>query len=478
LLIPVTLAKGTVMGTGAAHSVIISGASDLRERVHPRSHHIQHNKITGFHYAFDRFRLWPHFLNEPQGSSNCRVRCHRKSRGGSTRTILLRSLPALALLTYPCHGWTASIQANRAADFLNTLGVNGHIGSNITQYLDAVGVVADSQYLGVRHWRDSLDAQASWQIAPLQALVNAGITLIGLSLENQSLTVSDHITKAKAWAALGSNALYALEGPNEPNNFPITYNGISTGAAGNPTTLLPAAQFLRDYYTAIKADPVLNPIPVWTVTLGGSEPDNVGLQYLKIPAPLPTGVLMPSGTIYADTANVHIYPMYDHGAQTIDQTADRIIITYDHNFVQTYARLYSGYTEAQADALPKVMTEFGYAATGGTPGGVTVDIPTQAKNILTGFFNAWTKGYHNVDVYDLYDLGDGYGIFSNTGVPKTSGTYIHSQRQSWQIRARPHSVSLLVLTGGDAAQGALGRVAAEADPSIIEKAGEDWPALQ
>jgi hypothetical protein len=116
--------------------------------------------------------------------------------------------------------------------------------------------------------------------------------------------------------------------------------------------------------------------------LGGAEPDNVGVQYLTIPTPLPSGVSMPSGTVYADAANIHEYPMYDHGAQTVDQTADRIKITYYHNFVQTYAKSYTGYTLTQADGppkVPKVMTEFGYAALGGTPGGYTVGIQTQGK---------------------------------------------------------------------------------------------------
>jgi hypothetical protein len=347
----------------------------------------------------------------------------RQDRGWR-RKALLYSLLAVAGVMYPDDG--RADQASRAADFLNILGINGHIGSNVTPYLNAAGVVTDSQYLGIKHWRDSLAAQASWQITPLQALVNAGITLVGLPLQNQTITISDHITRATAWAALGPNALYALEGPNEPNNFPITYNGASTGAPGNPTTLSPVANFQRDYYTAIKANSVLKAIPLWSVTLGGSEPDNVGLQYLTIPTPIPTGVLMPNATVYADAANIHSYPMYDHGAQTVDQTADRINITYDHNFVQTYARNYSGYTVTQADLLPKVMTEFGYAATGGAPGGTTVDVPTQGKNILTGLFNAWVKGYQNVDIYDLYDLGDGYGLFSNTGISKISGTYLHN----------------------------------------------------
>jgi hypothetical protein len=320
----------------------------------------------------------------------------------------------------------AATRAARTADFLNILGVNGHIDSNVSPYLDAAGIVADSQYLGIKHWRDGLKAQAPWQIAPLRALVNAGITLVGLPLQHQIVTVSDHIARARVWAALGRHALYALEGPNEPNNFPITYNGRSTGSAGKPTTYLPVAQFQSEYYAAIKADPVLNSSPVWSVTLGAAQPDNVGLQYLTIPTPLPSGVLMPAGTVYADAANIHVYPMWDGEAQTVDPSGDRLKASLDHNFVSTYAGGYPGYTRAQADALPKVITEFGYPATGGTPFGRTVDVPTQGKNILTGLLNAWVAGYSFVNIYDLYDIGDGYGLFYKTRGPKASATHLHN----------------------------------------------------
>ena len=135
---------------------------------------------------------------------------------------------------------------------------------------------------------------------------------------------------------------------------------------------------------------------------------------------------MPGGTVYADVANLHFYPMWAYGAQTIDETTNRIDTFFDSNFVRTYARGFNGYTPEEADVLPKVITEFGYPSTGGSPYGFAVDIPTQGKNILTGLFNSWAAGYQYVFIYALYEPGDGFGLFWNNYAPKLSATYMHN----------------------------------------------------
>jgi hypothetical protein len=110
-------------------------------------------------------------------------------------------------------GTSNGVQAERIASFLDIIGVNGHIGSNGTPYLNIKGIVADTAYIGARKWRDSLRAQNSWQLEPLKALVSAGLSLIGVPLHSQTIAVDDHITRARVWAGLGTNALLALDGP-------------------------------------------------------------------------------------------------------------------------------------------------------------------------------------------------------------------------------------------------------------------------
>ena len=78
-----------------------------------------------------------------------------------------------------------------------------------------------------------------------------------------------------------ADALVALEGPNEPNNWGITYQGQ---AGGRNLSWLPVAKLQRDLYRAVKSDPVLKTYPVWSITEGGAETDDVGLQFLTIPA--------------------------------------------------------------------------------------------------------------------------------------------------------------------------------------------------
>jgi len=58
-------------------------------------------------------------------------------------------------------------------------------------------------------------------------------------------------------------------------------------------------------YQAVKSDPVLRNYPVWSISEGGAETDNVGLQFLRVPKGGDT--LMAGGTQYADYANAHNY---------------------------------------------------------------------------------------------------------------------------------------------------------------------------
>jgi hypothetical protein len=153
------------------------------------------------------------------------------------------------------------------------------------------------------------------------------------------------------------------------------------------------------------------------------------LQFLTIPTPAPGGVLLAAGTVFADVANMHLYPMWNGAAQSIDPVVgDMFQGTVTSDFVDTWAYHFAGYTQAQARALPKVISEFGYKATGGTPWGGTIDIPTQGKNILNGLMNAWNEGYQTFTIYELYESSTdpGFGLFWAADVPKTSGTYLHN----------------------------------------------------
>ncbi|TPV97818.1 MAG: hypothetical protein USCAAHI_02721 [Beijerinckiaceae bacterium] len=81
---------------------------------------------------------------------------------------------------------------------------------------------------------------------------------VRFNLTCEGVTISSAVSEGDALANAG--ALLSFEGPNEPNNFPITYNG-ATG--GGPNSWIPVAQYQRDLYAAIKANPTVKNYPVF-----------------------------------------------------------------------------------------------------------------------------------------------------------------------------------------------------------------------
>jgi hypothetical protein len=169
------------------------------------------------------------------------------------------------------------------------------------------------------------------------------------------------------------NALLSLEGPNEPNNFPLLYKGQQGGGTG---TWLPVAQFQRDVFAAVKADAMLRNYPVFSPSEVGAQNDNVGLQFLTIP----TGscALVPDGTQFADFVNLHNYVIgngnkyADNQAwNAADPTLDgRWDALYGNNGV-TWRNKFPGYSDGELLTLPRVTTETGWPSTNG-PAGVDV----------------------------------------------------------------------------------------------------------
>ena len=242
-------------------------------------------------------------------------------------------------------------------------------------------------------------------------------------LTNQD--VASTITMAEQLHAAG--ALLAVEGPNEPNNFPVTYDGATSSYT---TTFMPVAALQRDLYAAVKADAVLSGIPVFHASeAGGSEPDDVGLQFLTVPAD--AGIAVPDGTKYADFGNTHNY-VCGHSNQLVDNVAwnasdptlngdwDGPYVEYGH----TWHEGFSGYSNADLPTLPKVTTETGWLTSG--TGAITEE--QQARLFLNLYLSAYERGFSYTFIYMLRDdPNQGYwGLFDTTYAPKTSGTYLHN----------------------------------------------------
>jgi hypothetical protein len=306
----------------------------------------------------------------------------------------------------------ADVGAVAADDFLSSLSINTHIDQGIT----GASYIEPLRYLGIRNIRDG--ARNLGQTLLLHRQTGVRFDLIGGG------DLHAVILAGKILANAG--ALLSFEGPNEPNNFPITYNGRMGGGTGSWT---PVAQFQQALYQAVKSDSELRDYPVFAVSEAGAEIDNVGLQFLTIPAG--AGTTFPDGTRYADYANPHNYVSSTRGIYidnqawnasdpTLDGPWDSLYVEYG----VTWRRHFNGYTNEQLMALPRVTTETGWDSVAGIGGE-----KTQGIVLVNTYLAAFKRGWRYTFIYQLRD-GEGgsgnQGLFHLDSTPKLAATYIHN----------------------------------------------------
>jgi hypothetical protein len=311
------------------------------------------------------------------------------------------------------------VTAVPAGAFLDSIGVCTHIGQGIDNPLQSAAALA---YAGIRHIRDDGSPRhlQDWIAVHEQAGVTVVLTWSG----PDDKALGSLLSTSKQLAAAG--ALLALEGPNEANNWAVTYEGQKSGAT---TTFVPVAKWQKAFYEQAKSDPVLKEYPVFHASeAGGSEPDNVGLQFLTIPADANT--LMPAGTKYADYANVHNYIC--RRPSIIDNMAwlnadplfhgwtDGIYVEYG----KTWRKGFTGYSNADLLTLPRVTTETGWV-TGEK--GLTQE--QQGRLYLNMYLAQFKQGFKYTFIYMLRDAQGsdaGYGMFELGYQPKRSAAYLHN----------------------------------------------------
>jgi len=297
--------------------------------------------------------------------------------------------------------------------FLSSLGINIHIDQGYAPQ----SYVEPLKYLGVRVVRTGAGRVTG-------SIYVARRTGVLVNIFANGGPVDSFMYAARQLAA--ANALLALEGPNEPNNFQLTYNGKRGGGRG---TWLPVAEFQRDVYAAVKADSELRNFPVFSPSEPGAETDNVGLQFLAIPEG--ADALLPQGTPFADFANVHNY-VIGNGDRYGDNQAwnaadptlnDRWDGLYG-NFGVTWGRGFKGYPNEALTTLPRVTTETGWDSVSG-PGGER----TQGTVLVNTYLAQYKRGYRYTFLYQLRDDEGGQdhlGVFDKDSRPKPAATYIHN----------------------------------------------------
>jgi len=226
----------------------------------------------------------------------------------------------------------------------------------------------------------------------------------------------------------GVGALLAFEGPNEPNNWGIKFQGEEGGRNGSWVAV---AKLQRALNEAVHADALLKKYPVWSISEGGAETDNVGLQFLKIPAD--AGTIFPAGTAFADFANVHNYIYHPNSSGLNDNKtwnaadpgpACRVDGLYGEYGV-TWAKHFKGYSTNELLKLPRVTTE-----TGATIGGpVTEEI--HGLNLLSMYLDQYKRGWSHTAVYLLRDRVDEGGnqkfaFFRPDYSPRLAAVYLHN----------------------------------------------------
>ncbi len=314
-----------------------------------------------------------------------------------------------------------AVVAAKVSDFLNSLGANSAVSTRGERLADTVKAV---KYLGLRWIRSGYEGNL-----PVEDLIElhrqTGIRF-SYGLASGGTDLPRLLEGARRLASAG--ALLALEGNNEPNNWGITYQGER---GGRDLSWMPVAKLQRDLYRAVKSDPVLRKYPVWSISESGAETDNVGLQFLTIPAGAST--IMPAGTHYADFANCHNYMIHPswpglHDNQTwiaADPTSACKVDGLYGNYGRTWLKKYSGYSEAQLLTLPRVTTETG----------VTIEGPftehVQALLYLSVYLAQFKRGWSHTSIYILRDRSDeagnqSFGFYTKDYVPREAARYLHN----------------------------------------------------
>jgi hypothetical protein len=286
----------------------------------------------------------------------------------------------------------AAARTVTADQFADSIGVNIHAMYLDGGYRDLDQVIRCLRYLGVVHVRDAVPADGPRNRARYDKLAQAGIRFDFFVQKD----IAGAVSRMHAFETRHPGAIAMIEGPNEVNNWPVTYGGRG-GTAG-------ALAFQAALYKAVRADPVLRGIPILNFT---GLPDAAGP---------------------ADFTNIHPYP---------------------HRGRQPYATLTKDATRRwkAMPGKPIVLTEAGYYTLPGKVGWGGVDDATQARLIVNLLLDAAYIGAKRTYLYQLLDAypdpddtkqESHFGLFDLHYRPKPAATAI---RNLTELMASFHGTS-------------------------------------
>ena len=268
----------------------------------------------------------------------------------------------------------------RSQDFVGSIGVVTNLSAYNAPALAAQAVSA-MKYLGLSMVRTPLSAGLVQAGSVADKLAAAGVKFDVLM--GGARPLAESLGYAASFARGHLHSLVALEGPNEINNWPISYGGYTGMKAG--------VAFTNALASGALADPLLAGAAIYDFTGGWRTAETSGDA--------------------AGFTNIHPYPQ--RGAQPYEWVKQAV----------------------QGAAVPGkglVITEAGYTTAIGQPGTEGVDPLTQAKLTLNLLADARLLGASKVFLYQLGEAGTpgsadaGYGLFDAQFAAKPVARAIHN----------------------------------------------------
>ncbi len=261
------------------------------------------------------------------------------------------------------------------------------------RYRDVGGIVRDLRYMGISLVWDGFPSSnlIPQQLRSFHVLAKAGIRFTFVTQNEKP--VKEIVADIAAFEKAHPGSVHAVEGPNELNNWPITYKGLKGTRA--------AKSYMADLYAAVHANPILKAagVPVYSAT-----------DY-------------PDISTMSDVSNIHSYERAALGSHNV------LRYDVDKNWVA-----FAKDPVTPPGVAPKwVVTETGYHTWLGSGCFEGVDGDTQAKLGVGLLLNIAQLGGLETQWYQLWDPwgppkdGEGaFGVFDFTGAPKPLAIAIHN----------------------------------------------------